>query len=347
MILETINPLESTLWSQLVANTQTTVFHSTEWISALANTYEWKPQANILLNDSAEPIAGIVYFLIDDFRGKRIISLPFTDFCDPIARTDEDWQCISKPLLNYHLPIKMRCLHSQLLAEDDQFQLINQAVWHRIDVQRKEEDVWRDIRSSARRAIRKSERSGLSVEFRNDKEALQAFFDLHLGIRKYKHRLLPQPYKFFEILWEQFIKPGKGCIATAIHDEKVVGSIIYLQWQDTLYYKYSASALDELSTRPTDRIIFESIRYAKQKGLNYIDFGLSEIEHEGLIRFKRKYASDEKLVSFYGYKADIVYPEPIKRVNKLLGELTDILTQESIPDGTTAHAGDVMYRFFI
>ena len=99
--------------------------------------------------------------------------------------------------------------------------------------------------------------------------------------------------------------------------------------------------------RPTDILIYESIKYAKQQGFKYIDLGLSEVEHEGLVRFKRKYATDEKKVVFYGHKTDVRYPDTIQNVNQLFGKLTDILTDESVPDDVTARVGNIMYRFFI
>lgn len=346
MRLEVVNPIESTLWHNLINNTRTTVFHSTEWISVVADSYSWIPQANILLDEAGKPIAGIAYFKIEDFRGPRIISLPFTDFCDPIVETMGNWHRISDSLVDFQLPIRLRCLHNQLIANDDRFKENNQAFWHRIDVQRDEEEIWGSIHSSARRAIKKAERNGVKVDFRNDKDAMIAFFELHLGVRKYRHNLLAQPFEFFEAIWENFIKPEKGTIALASLDGDIVGATLNLKWQDTFYYKYSASALTQLAVRPTDIIIYESMKYAKQQGLNYIDMGLSEIEHEGLVRFKRKYATDEKVVTFFGHNTDVSYPATIQQVNQLFSKLTDILTDQSVPDEITKRVGNIMYQFF-
>ena len=347
MTLITINPLESDLWHNLITDNKTTVFHSTEWISVIAESYSWTPQADILLDESNKPIAGIAYFIVHDFRGPRIISLPFTDFCDPIAQSAEDWKRVTEKLLTHNLSIKMRCLHNEFPASDDNFKQINQAMWHRIDVSRDEDTIWSDISSSARRAIRKAEKKNVTVEFRNDLAAMKSFYNLHVGVRKYKHGLLAQPYEFFEQLAEVFLKNDKGTVALSYYDGEIVGSTLYLKWQDTLYYKYSASALTELAVRPTDILIYESIKYAKQQGFKYIDLGLSEVEHEGLVRFKRKYATDEKKVVFYGHKTDVRYPDTIQNVNQLFGKLTDILTDESVPDDVTARVGNIMYRFFI
>ena len=347
MKLKTINPLESNLWNQLINCTPTTVFHSTEWISVIAKSYEWTPQADILVDERGEPVAGIAYFVIEDFRGQRIISLPFTDFCDPIAKSAEEWQAITENVVSKQLPIKLRCLHNDLPASDDRFELTNQACWHRIDVDREDEEIWESIHSSARRAIRKAQKNGVTVEFHNDKEAMRTFFELHLGTRKFRHGLLAQPYNFFEELCEAFIETNKGTVALSYHDGQVVSGTLYLRWQDTLYYKYSASVVTQMAVRPTDVLILESMKYARQLGLKYMDLGLSEVDHEGLVRFKRKYATDESLVSFYGYKTDVEYPQTIQNVNQLFGKLTKILTDENVPADLTERAGNLMYRYFI
>ena len=346
LTVKTINPVTDPLWKQLVDSNRTLVFQSPTWLSVIQDAYEWEACANVIVNNAGEPVAGLPYFRIEDFRGPRLVTVPFSDFCDPIVSTMDEWLALSKDLTDEAIPYRLRTLHDEVALADERFAETSRAKWHRVALDLDEDEMFSRIHSSARRAVRKAMKTGATIEFRQSKEALDDFFRLHLGIRKNKYNLLPQPYRFFELIWERFIEPGRGTLATAMYDGNAVGCTLFLEWQDTMYYKFSASDLGELEVRPTDLVIWESMKFAQSKGLQYFDFGLSDWDQEGLLRFKRKYATEEKTIHFLTYCAQS-YPDEIQTVNKLFGGLTSILTADDVPDETVARAGDLMYRFFI
>lgn len=341
-----VNPAVDPLWQQLVMNYDSSVFHSPQWHQVLASSYDWQPTAQVLVDDDQCPQAGLSYIAVDDFRGKRIVSLPFTDYLDPLVRDADQWETLLNAANVDGCPIFMRCLHSEIPVEDERFTTFKQAKWHQIDLHPDTETLWMNIDPSARRAIRKGQQSGVTIEITSDKESLEKFFNLHLGIRKYKYRLLPQPYAFFEHIWEQFFAQDKGALVIASYEGRPVGSTLFLEWKDTLFYKFSASDLQELAVRPTDMIIWEAIQYAKSRGLAYFDFGLSDWDQEGLLRFKRKYATTEKTISFLRH-GSLAAPTQIQQVMSLFGRLTELLTDDTVPDAVTARAGDALYRFFV
>jgi len=304
-------------------------------------------QANIILDNNGTPRAGFAYFAIDDYRGLRYVSLPYSDYTDPIVNSVEDWDLLIDNLIETNRPIKLRCLRTDIPLLDSRFVLTNEAKWHQVDIRRHDiDEMWSNIHPSARRAVNKARRSDVHVEFRNDKDALRAFFEMHLDVRKNKYNLLPQPYSFFEEIWEQFLKPGHGVLAMAIHEDKFIGATLNLFWKDTFYYKFSASSLDDLAVRPTDLIIWESICYAKRQNLSFVDFGVSDIDQEGLVRFKNKYATSEETISFLERGTGELDPSS-QQIQAVFDELTGLLTDESVPADIIAKAGDLLYRFFV
>ena len=132
----------------------------------------------------------------------------------------------------------------------------------------------------------------------------------------------------------------------AVHEDRVVGSTLFLEWQNTLYYKFNASAPIHLNCRPNDLVMWEAIQYGKEKGYQYLDFGLSDWDQEGLIRYKRKFATEEKTISFLRYTPDCPTDPKVTQIQSLLPKLTDMFTDESVPDAITEQAGDTLYRFF-
>lgn len=346
MHVVTLNPLNDPLWQQLTEQHQSTVFHSPEWMHVLHKTYGFDIRANVLLESSGQPRAGLAYCTIEDMMDPRIASLPFSDFCEPLVAHPDDWSCLVAELLGKQQRITLRCLHNQIPVADKRFAQTGRARWHSVDLQRDEDDIWQGLHGSARRAIKKAQRSNITVRIAQHKHDLRAFFQLHLRVRKYKYRLLAQPYRFFENIWDQFIAPGKGALLLAVHEDEIVGGVLFLEWQNGLYYKFNASNPDCVTLRPNDLVVWEGIRFGQSRGLHFLDFGLSDWDQEGLLQYKRKFATAEKTISMLRYTPEGSPSAREQQLRQLLPLMTDLFVDASVPDYITEKAGDTLYKLF-
>jgi CelD/BcsL family acetyltransferase involved in cellulose biosynthesis len=341
-----VDPTDDPRWAALVESRPTSVFASPAWCRVLSQTYGFALRANVALAADDAPVAGLAYAEIDDLIGRRIVSLPFSDFCDPIVEDVPTWRRLLEGPSAKQWRIDLRCLENEIPGQDERFEVVDQAGWHGLDLSRSADDTWASIHGSARRAIRKADAAGVKVRVASSEADLRTFYDLHLRTRKYKYRLLAQPYRFFESIWEQFLAPGNGFLLLAELDGEPAGSILFLEWQERLYYKFSASHASSLTVRPNDKLTWEGIRMGMERGLKLLDFGLSDLGQEGLVRYKQKYATTEKRIKLLRL-APAGWPDD-REVNAraVLGKLTGLLVDEEVPDDITAQAGDVMYRFF-
>ncbi|MDX1521990.1 MAG: hypothetical protein R3264_10215, partial [Anaerolineae bacterium] len=203
-----IEPQTDPLWQKLVEQQPSDVFHSPAWLRVLAETYPIKIRACVLLDKAEEPVGGIPFGQISDDKGSRLVTLPFSDYCDPVAGSDEQWQALATRLLAETPAFTIRCLHNRLPLADQRFTVVNKAKWHGLDFQDDLDTLWAGIHSSARRAIKKARREAVTVQAARSKKELRQFFELHLGVRKNKYRLLAQPYRFFENIWDNFVAKG-------------------------------------------------------------------------------------------------------------------------------------------
>jgi CelD/BcsL family acetyltransferase involved in cellulose biosynthesis len=182
---------------------------------------------------------------------------------------------------------------------------------------------------------------------RGETEAdMRAFYDLHLRVRKYKYGLLAQPYRFFRSIWEQFLDPGHGVLLLASVDDRVIGGVVFLEWQGVLYYKFNASDRTNLAVRPNDRVLWEGIRYARERGLAQVDLGLTDIEQDGLVRYKRKYATEEKAITVLRHQPPGFPSTRDQQARRMLRDVTRVLTDASVPDAVSERASDTLYRYF-
>jgi CelD/BcsL family acetyltransferase involved in cellulose biosynthesis len=341
-----VDPLTDPLWQRLVARYRSDVFHSLAWLRVLADTYGWEARAYLLCDEAGEPTAGIPFYRVTDIMGQRTVILPFSDYCDPLISDEDAWRRLSDELLAEQCAVTLRCLHNDIPLADRRFTLVKQARWHGINLKPDLDTLWSGLASASKRSINKAQRDDVVVQVAQGKQELRAFFDMHLRTRKHKYHLLAQPYAFFENIWRHFIDVEHGVLLLAVHHGEIIGGTLYLVWKDTLYYKANASASTGLLHRPNDLLLWEGIRYGKAKGYSYLDLGLSDWDQQGLIQFKRKYASDEKAISFLQHVPDAGPTQQERQGRALLPQLTALFTDESVPDPVTEKAGEILYRYF-
>jgi CelD/BcsL family acetyltransferase involved in cellulose biosynthesis len=341
-----VDPRTDLLWGKLLEQAPSGVFHSPDWIQVLTDTYGWEAHAYVILSDNGEPCAGIPFCRIADMLGERIVALPFSDYCDPLVNDANGWRMLIDQLLPEHRPITVRCLHNNLPLGDERFSLFKEAKWHGLDLRPELDALWSAMHESTHRAIRKSQRAGLVVRPAQSEDELRAFFDMHLKIRKYKYGLLAQPYTFFQNIWRRFVETEQGFLLLALCENKIVAGDFFLMFKDTLYYKFNASLPGDLSHRPNDLLIWEGIQRGKNQGLKLLDFGLSDIDQEGLIRYKRKFGTQEKTISFLRHEPNGGPTPAEKEMRALLGKLTTRFTDQLVPDLVTERAGEDLYRLF-
>jgi len=342
----TIDPTTDPRWEQLLAGRRADIFHSPPWLRTLRDAYDLAIESRILIDAHDQPVAGFVYSAVVDVMDPRVVSLPFSDFCDPLASTSSEWAAVTAGLLTEGRRLHLRCLHSALPLDEPLLASSGRARWHAIDLTRTPEDVWNGIASSARRSIRKARDEGVEVRTGESIHDLRAFFELHLGVRKHKYRLLAQPWPFFEHLWKHLLSQGHGRLLLAVRSGQVLGGVLFLEWGRTLYYKFNASQPDLLGVRPNDLVIWEAIEHGLANGFERLDFGLTDWDQEGLLRFKWKYATEEKTVHAlqhlpHGPSAGEA------EMRALLPRLTDLLTRADVPDIVTEEAGGLLYRYFV
>jgi CelD/BcsL family acetyltransferase involved in cellulose biosynthesis len=345
MTLVTVDPRSDARWQTLVEQQRSDVFHAPAWIQVLSDTYGLEVRAHVALDDAGAPIGGVPYCHISDIFGDRIAMLPFSDYCDPLVTEPVVWDALMAEPLLQRCPVLVRCLHNDLPLADPRFELVKKAKWHGLDLAPDLDALWRGFHDSTHRAIHKSQRNGVVVGPARSVDELRQFYEMHLAVRKYKYQMLAQPYRFFENIWHHFLEAGAGFLMLARYQERVIAGALFLRWKNTLYYKFNASAPENLEHRPTDQIIWEAIRRARDSGCSALDFGLSDWDQDGLIRYKRKFGSAEKTISFLRYTP--VSPRRAeKQTRELLSALTRLFVDRAVPDEVTERGGDNLYRYF-
>ena len=301
------------------------LFCSPSWIRVLHKTYGFQCYAAM----DNETNACIPFMFIDNLIGTKLTTLPFSDYTDIDTDTPNKYKAlIAKITAEYPgVPLILKTIGKAGKPNNDFWgDAIRTAYYHRIDT-RSASEISNLQSSSFKRNVAKAKKAGVSVSIKRDNLALLDFYRLYSTLRVNKFNSIPQPFQFFENVFEEFIAKKNGFIVEAAFEGKTIASIVVLQYKKVLYYKFGASDEGYLNLRPNNLLFDALIRYAYKNGFKEIDLGLSGTgdSYKGLVRFKE---------SMGGIARDIVYYRKQKKgqesKDEALGQWLKVLTDEIV-----------------
>jgi CelD/BcsL family acetyltransferase involved in cellulose biosynthesis len=340
------DPITDPRWHDLAGRPGAGLFTAPPWIAAVCGTYGFTAESRIGLDAAGTPLGGITWVTVDDPRGRRHLSLPFSDRADPPVGDTATWDALfDAATAGDSAPFTLRCLDDSPAAASARLEQVGAAAWHGTPLDADAEELRRRISGQSRRNIAAADRAGVRVEVRDDLDAVRTMHGLHVRLRKDKYRLLAQPREFFERIWQEFAPNGRCVTLVAMLDGEPVAAALFLEWNGALYYKFGASLQEHLHVRPNDAIYWTGIGLGLERGLQLVDWGLSDLDQPGLVGFKRKWATVERRL--LTLRAGTAQARPGQReFGDALGGLTRLLTEDSVPDDVTERAGALLYRYF-
>lgn len=341
-----LDPISDSRWLALQNAPGFGLFHSPPWMQALRDAYGFIPRAHVVVDAQGVPRGGISFCEIRDAFGGRLVSLPFSDVCDPLLLDPSAWPQLLEKLAEHRLPITFRCLDGSLPGSEPTIVVTKRARWHTLQLSDTADALRSRFGDTTRRAIAKAERAGVTVRPLEGDEGLAAFVGLHVRLRKHKYRMLAQPPAFFSAIADRFRTAGAFYPLGAYLGDQLLAATIYLKWGDTLYYKFNASDPDGLEWRPNNLLVWGGIQLAESLGCRVLDLGPSDDEQPGLIRFKREFGASEQELRFLKWTPPGCALETGDAFRKVFGEITQLLTAPHVPDEVTAAAGARLYRYF-
>ncbi|MGI0084074.1 MAG: GNAT family N-acetyltransferase [Nitrososphaerales archaeon] len=298
-----IAPLCDPRWAEFITREPSaSIFHTTGWLQALRRTYGYEPIVYTTSAPGAELRNGIVFCQVNSWlTGRRLVSLPFSDYCEPLVEdaTDSkaifDHLCEKKNRNGAWRYIEMRSIRPYQ-PTTSQFCSTYKYVLHRLDLQPSLIQLFGALqKNSTQRKIGRAEREGLRYEGGRNESLLLSFYRLLIATRR-RHGVPPQPLSWFRNLIDCL---GEALqIRVAFKGSRAVAAIITLRYKDTSIYKYGCSDEQFHSLGGMQFLLWRSIEEAKNLGLRTFDLGRSECDNEGLIRFKDRWGAIRSSVTY-------------------------------------------------
>src|SRR5438128_4056975 len=294
-----MNPLVDREWENAIsAHPDATIFHSTAWARVLVDTYGHRPcYVQISLNGGLLALVPMmeVQSVLTRSRG---ICLPFSDYCAPLTFSSFGHELVTQKL--------------QQIARErgwSYFELRSHSIipvdapasesyyGHFLDLRIGPAALISNFSSSVQRAVRKAERSGLTVSIQSSPDAMAQVYKLHLRTRR-RHGVPPQPQSFFINIQRHLISAGFGFIVLVECQKAPIAAAMFFKLGRHAVYKFGASDERLQELRANNLAMFEAIKYLVEAGAETLHFGRTDKENEGLRRFKLSWGATEEEIGY-------------------------------------------------
>lgn len=305
-----VDPTKDPRWADLVGrHPRASVFHTVGWLQTLRRTYGYEPVAFTTSSPTGDLRNGMVFCRIDSWlTGRRLVSLPFSDHCEPLCDSAEDANFLIRYLQTAleHQEwkyLEIRPVNGNFGQTDNGLCFLPASTYflHALDLHPDIDEVFRSLdQDSVQRRIRRAERAALVEKCGRSEDLLRDFYAL-FSVTRGRHHLPPTPYAWFRNLVRcQDIELE---IRVAYKDKNPVAAILTLRFKDVVYYKYGCSdaRFNKFGAMPW--LLWNAIMAAKSLGATEFDMGRTEEGNAGLLTFKNHWVPHPQRLVYWKFPA--------------------------------------------
>jgi GNAT acetyltransferase-like protein len=335
-----VDPLRDQRWMSVVhRHPKATIFHTRPWLEALRRSYQYEP---VVFTDAApgEPLVnGVLFCRVKSWiTGRRLVSLPFSDHCEPLIESPLVLSAIMESL-------KQRVKHEGRYIELRPFGAlpsvsgyapVSEFTSHSVDLRPSLDQIFATFhKSHTQRAIRRAERLGVTCETGRSDDLLQLFYGLHARTRR-RHGIPIQPLCWFGNLLECFGETAT--IYLARYQDRPIAAILVVDHESTRVYKYGCSDTAYNRYGGTLSLMWRAIQDAKHSGRTEFDLGRSDNDDPGLIAFKDHLGGRRSTLTYYRCTGPSL---DLRRTPAADGAIASL-----VPRTIKARMGGSLYRHF-
>ncbi|MCU1270102.1 MAG: hypothetical protein JWN74_1396 [Acidobacteriaceae bacterium] len=339
-----IDPLADPRWDELLQqHPRASVFHSCAWLSALKSTYGYEPVAYTTTAPGMQLKNGWVFCRIRSWlTGGRLVSLPFSDHCEPLIDDPGARKEIAQVLQRGREAEHWKYIECRSPAEDpvpEGFGPSQQFYLHNLNLEPSLEQLFDGLhKSSTQRKIKRAQREALICEEGRSEVLFDKFYTL-LVLTRRRHRVPPQPRKWFSNLLSCF--GSQLTIRVASNQGTPVAGIITIRFEDSLVYKYGGTDERFFRLGGMQLLLWQAITEAKKSGLKEVDLGRSDVNDKGLGVFKDRLGAGRSSLTYFRYPVQLAGSVALRH-----GMLTPQKLASCVPDGLMTFGGRLLYRHF-
>ncbi len=342
-----INSTDKRWLDFITEKSNSSIFHHPIWIDNLKQCYGYNPFVVTCFDEQDKICGGIPVMEVDGFlTGKRWISIPFTDYCEPLYEDISILMRLTAGIIELSrernipaIELRWEYPYRNEINYDEKY------VYHVMPLSSERESLFHKVNKRTREYIKSSIKKGINISLDTSEEAMKKFYRLQLITRK-RHGIPVQPWKYFYLLEKNIISQGMGFILLAHFDNQCIAGIVCLKWNKTIIVKYAASDLGNIGKiNPNHLLWWKAAEWGCENGYTNIHGGRSDLSGKGLREFKDHLGYDEYLLK---YSEVTGKKHTINKINDEKSFARRMMNQviSHSPLWVTKTMGELLYRHF-
>jgi CelD/BcsL family acetyltransferase involved in cellulose biosynthesis len=298
-----IDPITDPHWDEFVnTHSLASPFHHSAWASVLVDTYQYEPRYHVLERDGTICAGWPTMLIRSRVTGTRLVTLPFSDYCEPLVTNQDDGQRLYESLVVDSASLGASRIEVRGWLDGTQppsgLVACSGYVRHLIDLRPGLDQVRARLSENARRSLKKASQLGVSTRISAERSDLDTFVRLNLRLRR-KHGMLPQPRRFFESIWSRLIETGRGYVLLAERQEQPLAALLCLRQGDVTVDKFAVNDETAAQFRGSHAAMWAVIEREIERGAAWYDMGRSDAAAEGLHRYKSQWGGVMRDATYY------------------------------------------------
>lgn len=317
MAVELVVPWELEEWDRYVGGHPAgSVYHTSRWCRIVSEIGRYEPVCFAERRNGA--LCGVLPAMEIRSRltGNRLVTLPFSDECYPIAddketvlalinaanqareqRDLEFYEMRGTPVTRqYTGEVSPECV---AVLSDLGFARQNHFLNYLLPLQTDTDAVLKTFhKKSVRPTIKRSFRLGVRVRHGRGAEDLREFYRMYCITRR-RHGIPPQPIALFERIFADLDGYPKARLYLAEFEGRCIGAVVVFRFRNTTYLKYEVVDDDYRDQRPVYAMLWKSIEESAREGDHTYDFGRTDRDNQGLVGFKSRWGTTEVEIPYH------------------------------------------------
>lgn len=293
----------------IAQHAEETFYYQPAWLDLLSRLYHY-PIRLLLAHGADGALTGFLPVMVvrSPLTGRRVVALPFSDYCPPLAANDAAMNALVDQALALARDERARYLELRagaLPALDARDDLTRNDLYGRwvVPLERDTQAMWKRFSYSAQKQVKKARKEQVTIRVGESLADVDAYYHLHLLTRSRKHGMPAQSARYFRDLWQTFHaadpRDGQARLLLAEHQGAAVAGLILLTSGSTMRAAYGASDPRYLQLGPNNALMWEAMSWAGEQGFAHFDLGRTARDNAGLAMYKKSLGGVEESLSYY------------------------------------------------
>jgi len=285
----------------LLAAPQASFFHTTHWLRVLQESYGYRPYYFACFKEKQLALLLPFMEVKSWITGTRGVSLPFTDYCEPIvdaATASPEWLA---PVIMTAQQRQWKFLEVRgggaLLPGVSPY---TSYARHSLGLGASAAEIFSRMRSNYRGRIKKACGHDLVVAMLRSPEAMAEYYRLHCLTRQ-RHGLPPQPAYFFQNIQEHIMAHNFGFVTLVSYKGRNVAGAVFFTFGSRAVYKFGASEIEYQHLHPNYLLFWYVIQWLCHNDYKELCFGRTAQSNQGLMQFKDGWGTRKSYIHYYRY----------------------------------------------